>query len=459
MDYQHTINSSFNIHGIGLHSGIEVNLIFKPAEENSGILFKRIDLIHKPIVKAQIDNLYKTERNTSLEKNNIKIKTVEHLLAACCGLKIDNLIIEIDSEELPILDGSSIEYIRKFESVGLIKQKSIRNYFKVEDKVLIEDPKNGSKIEIIPSNKFSIDVSIDYESKSLNKERVELNSLAEFKNQFANARTFCFFHEIKPLLSKGLIKGGSLKNAIVFLDDNVSKTDMLKLKKYLGIKNITISNKGYLNNIDELYYDDEACRHKLLDLIGDLYLLGRPLIGKVIAYKPGHYMNTKFTKILHKKMNENMDKKNSIDNPIMDINKIMEILPHRPPFLFIDKILSISKSKVVGLKNVTMNEQFFMGHFPKKPVLPGVIQIEAMAQVGGILVLSSVPDPKNYLTYFMKIDKVKFKQLVVPGDTIIFNLELISPIRRGICHMFGQGYVEDKLVIEGELMAQIKKIN
>ena len=461
MEHQQTIKNEVSISGIGLHTGNKVTLNFKPAPTNHGISFKRIDLESQPIIEASVSYVTETERSTTISKNGIKIQTPEHLLAAFAGLKIDNILIEINAEELPILDGSSIEFIKCLKKAKLHKQNAIRKYFVIKEEINFEDPETGAKIQALPADEFNISIQIDYESKVLGNQTAELKNIEQFETEFSNARTFCFLHELELLSNNGLIKGGDLNNAIVYVEREVEEDELKRLAKLFNKKSIKISKDGYLNNLN-LNYNNEAARHKLLDVVGDLMLIGMPIKGKIIAHKPGHLLNTTFSKIMKDLIKKDKNKAPYYDaneNPVMDIHQIMETLPHRPPFLLVDKIIELTDTRVVGLKNVTMNEPFFQGHFPGAPVMPGVLQIEAMAQAGGILVLNTVPDPENYLTYFMKIDKVKFKQKVLPGDTLIFEMELISPIRRGICHMFGKAFVGEKVVMEGELMAQIVKKN
>lgn len=461
MEQQHSIKNKVSISGIGLHTGNEVTLTFKPAPVNHGICFKRIDLEGTPIIEADARYVTATDRGTTLNKNGVKLQTIEHILAACAGLKIDNLLIELNGEEPPILDGSSIEFIQCLKKAMPQAQNAIRKYFVIEKEINYEDPETGIRIQALPADEFCVSVSIDYNSKVLGKQKAELNSITEFESEFADARTFCFLHELELLLEHGLIKGGDLSNAIVYVEKVVAEKELERLATLFKKERIGVCKDGHLNNLD-LRYSNEAARHKLLDVVGDLMLIGTPIKGKIIAHKPGHGPNTTFAKIMKEVIKKQKNQPPYYDpnaTPVMDIHQIMDTLPHRPPFLLVDKVLELSDSKVVGLKNVTMNEPFFEGHFPGKPVMPGVLQIEAMAQVGGILVLNTVPDPENYLTYFMKIDKVKFKNKVLPGDTLIFDLELISPIRRGICHMFGRAFVGDKIVMEGEMMAQIAKKN
>ena len=461
MDQQHTIKHEVSISGIGLHTGQEVTLTFKSAPIDHGIRFKRVDIEGQPIIEADAKYVTDTDRGTTLDKKGAKLQTIEHVLAACAGLKLDNLLIEINGEEPPILDGSSIQFIKVLKEAVPLAQNAMRKYFVVREEICYEDPETGVKIQAFPADEFSVSVSIDYDSKVLGFQETELKSLNDFEEEYADARTFCFLHELELLLKHGLIKGGDLSNAIVYVEDKVEEKELNRLASIFKKDTIGVCKDGYLNNLS-LRHEDEAARHKLLDVVGDLMLVGAPIKGKIIAHKPGHGPNTTFAKLMKEVMKKQKNLPPAYDQnatPVMDIHQIMDTLPHRPPFLLVDKILELGESRVVGLKNVTMNEDFFNGHFPGAPVMPGVLQIEAMAQVGGILILNTVPDPENYLTYFMKIDKVKFKHKVLPGDTLIFELELVSPIRRGICHMFGRAFVGNKVVMEGELMAQIAKKN
>ncbi|PKV51131.1 3-hydroxyacyl-[acyl-carrier-protein] dehydratase /UDP-3-O-[3-hydroxymyristoyl] N-acetylglucosamine deacetylase [Aquimarina sp. MAR_2010_214] len=457
---QRTINKEVKLTGVGLHTGKEVTLTFKPAPENHGYAFCRIDLEGSPIIEADANYVVNTQRGTNLEKNGVSIQTSEHVLAACVGLEIDNLLIELNASEPPIMDGSSKFFIEALEQAGIVEQESEREEYIVKDVISYIDEESGSEIIVMPSDEYQVTTMVDFGTKVLGTQNASLKHLSDFKKEIADARTFSFLHELEMLLEHGLIKGGDLNNAIVYVDKELSPSTMEKLKVAFGKESIAIKPNGILDNLT-LHYPNEAARHKLLDVIGDIALIGTRIRGKIIANKPGHYVNTQFAKKLSKIIK--IEKRNKVPQfdlskePLMDINKIMGMLPHRPPFLLIDRILEMSDKHVVGLKNVTMNEPFFVGHFPGAPVMPGVLQIEAMAQTGGILALSTVPDPENYLTYFMKIDKVKFKQQVLPGDTLIFKLELITPIRRGICHMQAFAYANGKLVTEAELMAQIVK--
>ncbi len=382
-------------------------------------------------------------------------------MAALVGLEIDNVLIELDSPEPPILDGSSKFFVEALEKAGIVEQDAFREEYVVKEVISYKDEDTGSEITVIPSETYQVTAMVDFGTKVLGTQNATLNILSDFKNEIADARTFSFLHELEMLLENGLIKGGDLNNAIVYVDKEISEATMKKLEKAFKKKKLSVKPNGILDNLT-LHQPNEAARHKLLDVIGDLALAGTRIRGKVIANKPGHYVNTQFAKKLAKiiktEMRNNVPKYDLHKAPLMDIGKIMSMLPHRPPFLLVDKILEMSDTHVVGLKNVTMNEPFFVGHFPGAPVMPGVLQLEAMAQTGGILVLSTVPDPDNYLTYLLKIDNVRYKHQVVPGDTLIFKLDLISPIRRGICQMHAKAYANDKLVSEAEIMAQIIKV-
>jgi UDP-3-O-[3-hydroxymyristoyl] N-acetylglucosamine deacetylase / 3-hydroxyacyl-[acyl-carrier-protein] dehydratase len=458
---QKTIQKEITLKGVGLHTGAEVTMTFKPAPINHGFAFMRVDLEGKPVIEADANYVVNTQRGTNLEKKGVKVQTTEHVLAACMGCDLDNVLIELNASEPPIMDGSSKFFVEALEQAGIQEQDAERKVYVVKEVITYTDENTGSEITIIPNDNYCVTTMVDFGTKVLGTQNATLKNLSDFKKEIADARTFSFLHELETLLEHGLIKGGDLNNAIVYVDKEISPQTMERLKVAFGKENISVKPNGILDNLT-LHYPNEAARHKLLDVIGDLALVGMRIQGKVIANKPGHFVNTQFAKKLSKIIK--LEQRNQVpvydlnQPPLMDVTKIMSILPHRSPFLLVDRIIELSDSHVVGMKNVTMNEPFFVGHFPGAPVMPGVLQIEAMAQAGGVLVLSTVPDPENYLTYFIKIDNVKFKQQVVPGDTLIFKLDLLSPIRRGICHMQAYAYANGKLVTEAELMAQIVKV-
>ncbi|MFT4830420.1 MAG: UDP-3-O-[3-hydroxymyristoyl] N-acetylglucosamine deacetylase [Psychroserpens sp.] len=457
---QRTIEKEITLSGVGLHTGENVTMKFVPAPVNHGYAFKRVDLEGTPIIEADANYVVNTQRGTNLEKNGVRIQTSEHVLAALVGLEIDNVLIELNSSEPPIMDGSSKYFIEALEKACIVEQNAVRAEYVVKEVISYKDEATGSEITIIPSDEYQVTTMVDFGTKVLGTQNATLEHLSDFKTDIAPARTFSFLHELETLLEHGLIKGGDLNNAIVYVDKEISESTMLKLQKAFKKEKLSVKPNGILDNLT-LHHPNEAARHKLLDVIGDLALVGTRIRGKVIANKPGHFVNTQFAQKLSKLIKK--EKRNSVPTydlnkpPLMDIHQIMAMLPHRPPFLLIDRILELSDSHVVGMKNVTMNEPFFVGHFPDAPVMPGVLQVEAMAQTGGVLVLSTVPDPENYLTFFMKIDNVKFKQKVLPGDTLTFHCSLITPIRRGICHMQAYAYANGKLVCEAEMMAQIAK--
>jgi len=459
--FQQTIRGEIKVEGVGLHTGQQTAVTIKPAPPNTGLIFVRTDVGPDAMVEANARYVVETSRGTFLEKDGVKVYTTEHILAALAGFQIDNAYIELTSSELPILDGSSRFYVEKLQKVGVVQQEEERQYFVIKEPIRFYDPEKDCEIIALPSDDFRITVMIDFNSKVLGKQYASLDHISDFANEIGSCRTFVFFHELEFLLKQNLIKGGDLNNAIIFVENNVGQEELDRMAKIFGRPSVEVRKDGILNNL-ELLYENEPARHKMLDLIGDLSLFGMPIKGHIIAKKPGHKSNVQFALELTKRMKE-IREREQIPNydpnkpPLYDVNDIMKMLPHRSPFLLVDKIIEMGQDYVVGLKNVTMNEPFFVGHFPKEPVMPGVLLIEAMAQTGGLLVLSQVENPDEYSTYFAKIENVKFKRKVVPGDTVIFKTQLISPIRRGLCHMRGFGYVGNSVVIEAEMMAQIVK--
>lgn len=459
---QKTLKSEFSVSGKGLHTGVHVTATFKPAEVNTGYRIKRIDLEGEPIIEALAENVTETTRGTvvsSKADKNVKVSTIEHALAALYTVGIDNCLIEVDAAELPILDGSAIIYCNKIEEVGIQEQEEEKEYYVVKKRIKVFDPETGSSLIVLPDDELSMDVMIEFNSPVLSNQFASLEHVSAFKSEIAASRTFVFVREILPLLQMNLIKGGDLDNAIVIHDKEMPKEDLDRLADLMNVPRKQVSELGYLNN-KPLVYKNEPARHKLLDLLGDLSLIGRPLKGRIVATKPGHTINTTLAKKIRKELRYQNVQAPSYDpnkEPIFGINDIRRMLPHRYPMQLVDKVIEMGKNHIVGVKNITSNEPFFQGHFPEEPVMPGVLQVEAMAQVGGLLVLSQVEDPERYSTYFMKIDNVKFRQKVVPGDTLIFHLSFITPIRRGCAVMKGYAFVGEKIVSEAEFMAQIVK--
>jgi UDP-3-O-[3-hydroxymyristoyl] N-acetylglucosamine deacetylase/3-hydroxyacyl-[acyl-carrier-protein] dehydratase len=459
-DKQKTIRSSVTISGTGLHTGQFGDMTFHSAPVDHGIKFRRVDIESKPIIDADVNLVVSTARGTTLAKNGASIFTIEHVLAAFMGLGIDNVLVDINMEEIPIKDGSSKFFIEAIKEAGIVEQNAPRNFLVIKEPITFEIPERKVKLLIEPADEFSIDVVIDFETEVLGKQKAVLDNIIEFENEISPCRTFVFLHELEFLLSNNLIKGGDLNNAIVFVNRTVSQEELDKLAELFDKPKIRVKPNGILNNLD-LVFQNEPARHKLLDVIGDLSLLGRPIKGRVTAYRPGHEANTEFAKLIRNHINESeMLKKPPFDiyaDPLYDINAIMNILPHRPPFLLVDKVLEMNDKNITAVKNVSLNEPFFVGHFPDEPIMPGVLQVEAMAQVGGIFVLNQVNEPELYSTYFLKINDVRFRSKVVPGDVLVFTIELTSPIKRGICSMYGKAYVGDKVVMDGHLVAQIVK--
>ncbi|MFT7589296.1 MAG: UDP-3-O-[3-hydroxymyristoyl] N-acetylglucosamine deacetylase [Limisphaerales bacterium] len=458
---QKTIKKSVTIKGVGLHSGKAVTMRLKPAAANHGIRFCRTDIEDKPIIKADVDLVVEVSRGTTLEYNGVRVATVEHAMAAIAGMELDNLLIELNAEELPIKDGSAAPFIKAIEKAGLEEQDAEREYFEIEETIIYEDLDNKVEMMVMPADEFQVTCMIDFESPVLGKQHAQLEHIQDFKTEFANARTFCFLHELEQLYEANLVKGGDLNNAIVIVDREVKEEELARLRKMFNKKSVRVRPQGILDN-KKLRYQNEPARHKLLDVVGDLALIGKPIKGKIIASRPGHAANIEFAKKIKALIKKSRHKVNvpyydPNATPVYDVVQIQELLPHRFPMLLVDKVIYLDEKMVVGIKNLTANEHFFQGHFPGHPIMPGVLQIEAMAQTGGLLVMNQYPDPQNYETLFLRIEKARFKRLVVPGDTLIMKMELLRPIRRGICEMRATGFVGDFVVTEGELVAQVRK--
>jgi UDP-3-O-[3-hydroxymyristoyl] N-acetylglucosamine deacetylase / 3-hydroxyacyl-[acyl-carrier-protein] dehydratase len=460
---QTTLNGPVNFSGVGLHTGVKVNMTFLPAAEDHGYVFQRIDIEGQPKVKADVDNVVDTSRGTTIEENGARIYTVEHVLAALAGLEIDNVLIQMDAQEPPIADGSSAPFIDEILKVGIKEQQKEREYFVIPKNVAFRDEERGVEMIAMPLNDFRISVMVDYNSPVLGSQHASITNMSEFKDEIASCRTFCFLHELEMLIKNDLIKGGDLNNAIVIVDRVVDDSELEHLAKLFNKKKVEVKKEGILNNV-KLRFQNEPARHKLLDMIGDLALVGKPLKAQIMAARPGHAANVEFAKKIKKLMLETKKaekKKQDIpqydpnDKPIYGYMELEKILPHKFPFLLVDKIIELTEKKVVAVKNITGDQYFFQGHFPGEPLMPGVLQLEIMAQAGGVLVLHDKEEPEKWSTYFVKIESAKFKDKVIPGDTLIIKMELMAPIRRGICLMHGEAYVGDRLVCEADMMAQI----
>lgn len=460
-DNQHTLKSPITIAGVGLHTGAHVNMTLKPATPGFGIKFQRIDLPDQPIVKADVDYVVDTARGTTLEHNGARVSTVEHLLAALVGGGVDNVLIELDGPEIPIMDGSSQPFLEAIENVGILDQDAKKIYYSIDTNISYYDEAKKVEMVALPAVDYRVTCLIDFNSPVLGTQHANLKGMQEFKKEIAPCRTFCFLHELEYLISNNLIKGGDINNAIVVVDRAISEEELSRLATSFQREQISVQREGILNNI-ELRFPNEPARHKLLDVIGDLALIGYPIKAHIIANRPGHASNVEFARKIKQYIKKNKHARDipiydPNQPPVFDIRRVLKTLPHRYPFLLVDKIIELTDNQVVGIKNVTINEPFFQGHFPNNPVMPGVLQVEALTQVGGMLALNTVPDPENYDTYFLKIDNCKFKQKVLPGDTMILKMELLSPIRRGIVEMRGTVFIGNKVATEADLVAQIIK--
>ncbi len=459
-DKQHTLCASISISGTGLHTGVLVDMTLNPANPGFGIQFQRVDLPTKPIIKADCDLVTDTSRGTTLQVGDAKVSTVEHILAALVGMGIDNVLIEINGPEIPIMDGSSAPFIERIESIGVLEQDAAKAWYSIDENIFHYDEAKRVEMVALPALDYQITTLIDFNSPVLGTQHAALSTIKDFKTEISPCRTFCFLHELEALLKHDLIKGGDINNAIVVVDKPVTDEEMGRLAKVFKRERIEVKSEGYLNNL-ELRFPNEPARHKLLDVVGDLALIGYPIKARIIANRPGHSSNVEFAKKIKQYIKKNKHVKdvpvfNPAVTPVFNLEQIEKLLPHRYPFLFVDKIIELTDTVIVGVKNVTFNEWFFPGHFPGNPVMPGVLQIEALAQTGGILCINAMPEG-NYDTYFLKIDNCKFKQMVKPGDTMLLKMELTAPIRRGICEMRGTVYVGGKVATEADLVAQVVK--
>ena len=456
---QRTLQNSFTLQGIGLHTGQDILVTFNPAPVDHGYKIRRVDLDEQPVIEALAENVVNTQRGTVLGKGDVTVSTIEHGFSALYALGIDNCLIDVNASEFPILDGSAIEYVREIRKVGVVEQEKDKDYYIVRNKMEVTDPETGSKLTLLPDDAFCINSFIEFDSHYIPNQSATMDTVTDFEKEIASCRTFVFVREIQQLRNAGLIKGGNLDNAIVIYEKKLSQKELDEIADEIGVPHRNAEELGYLNH-RKLAFPNEPARHKLLDIIGDMSLIGKPIKGRLIAHKPGHKINNQLARVIRKdiKLNEMQPPVYDLKaEPVMDNNRIRELLPHRYPFLMVDKVIQMTDTYIVGVKNITTNEPYFTGHFPQEPVMPGVLQVEAMAQTGGLLVLGKLDEPERYSTYFLKIDNVKFRHKVVPGDTILFRVELTSEMRRGIATMRGLAFIGDKVVSEADFTAQIIK--